>query len=153
MAELEPRTFLRPCLLLLLCERDDHGYGLAARLSPLHDGEGDAGGVYRALRAMEALGLVRSEWHASAVGPARRTYHVTPAGVECLDAQAHVLANVHVALHVFMDRYATLSGSDRSPVHEGVSHDHHPARNGCAAGVPRPRSVRTQDPAGRGTRR
>ena len=76
MAELEPRSFLRPCLLLLLRERDDHGYGLAARLPPLHDGDGDAGGVYRALRAMERLGLVRSEWHTSAVGPARRTYRL-----------------------------------------------------------------------------
>ena len=80
MAELEPRNFLQPCLLLLLREKPDHGYELAARLRPMHDGDGDAGGVYRALRALERNGLVRSEWQASDVGPARRTYYVTPAG-------------------------------------------------------------------------
>jgi hypothetical protein len=51
MAALEPRNFLQPCLLLLR-EQSDHGYDLTARLRPLHDGEADAGGVYRALRAM-----------------------------------------------------------------------------------------------------
>ena len=44
MADLEPRNFLQPCLLLLLAERADHGYELATRLRPLHDGEGDSGG-------------------------------------------------------------------------------------------------------------
>jgi Transcriptional regulator PadR-like family len=72
MAELEPRNFLQPCLLLLLREQPDHGYELAARLRPMHDGDGDAGGVYRALRSLERQGLVRSEWHTSDVGPARR---------------------------------------------------------------------------------
>lgn len=151
MAELEPRSFLRPCLLLLLRERDDHGYGLAARLQPLHDGDGDAGSVYRALRGMERLGLVRSEWHASAVGPARRTYHITTSGLEFLETQARDLANVHASLHVFMDRYAALTGHERQPAQEG-NHDHHPARNGHRAGLPRARDVRAQDRTGRGTR-
>src|ERR1700733_11491071 len=69
MGDLEPRNFLQPCLLLLLAERADHGYELAARLRPLHDGEGDSGGVYRALRSLEKHGLVRSEWRAWAAGP------------------------------------------------------------------------------------
>lgn len=134
MTELEPRNFLQPCLLLLLREQDDHGYGLAARLRPLHDGDGDAGRVYRALRGMERHGLVRSGWHASAVGPARRIYRITAAGVDCLDLQARELANVHAALHVFMDLYA---GS--VPGGKQANHDHHTAgrRNGHAAGSAR----------------
>jgi len=110
MSELEPRNFLQPCLLLLLREQDDHGYGLVARLRPLHDGDGDAGGIYRALRGMERHGLVHSEWHASDVGPARRTYRITAEGRSVLDAQALELANVHMTLHVFMDRYEQLPG-------------------------------------------
>lgn len=130
MTELEPRNFLQPCLLLLLREQDDHGYGLAARLRPLHDGDGDAGRVYRALRGMERHGLVRSGWHASAVGPARRIYRITDAGRDCLVLQAQELANVHAALHVFMDLYA---GPD--PGRPGANHDHRAAgrRNGHAA--------------------
>ncbi|HVL84934.1 MAG TPA: helix-turn-helix transcriptional regulator [Pseudonocardia sp.] len=108
MAELEPRNFLQPCLLLLLRERPDHGYELAARLRPMHDGDGDAGGVYRALRGLERQGLVRSEWHTSDVGPARRTYFVTELGVASLDAQAVELEHTHDALHVFRDRYTRL---------------------------------------------
>ena len=124
MAELEPRNFLQPCLLLLLRERPDHGYELAARLRPMHDGEGDAGGVYRALRGMERQGLVRSEWHTSDVGPAKRTYFVTPEGVSCLDELAESLNQTHEALHVFLDRYARVVTASRAA--EGSNHDHRP---------------------------
>ena len=154
MAELEPRNFLKPCLLLLLRERDDHGYGLAGRLRPLHD-DGDAGGVYRALRGLEKRGLVRSEWHASAVGPARRTYHLTAAGRDHLDGQAEHLTHVHAALQEFLERYAALAG-DRgigrraagaphtAPVRdEEVTRAHHP--------VDRRNAVRTR--RGHGLRR
>lgn len=113
MAELEPRNFLQPCLLLLLREQADHGYELASRLRPMHDGDGDAGGVYRALRSLERQGLVRSEWETSDVGPARRTYHVTPDGLACLDAQANGLEHVHEVLHVFLERYARVVAADR----------------------------------------
>jgi poly-beta-hydroxybutyrate-responsive repressor len=144
MAELEPRNFLQPCLLLLLREQDDHGYGLVARLRPLHDGDGDAGGVYRALRGMERHGLVLSEWQASEVGPARRTYRITPEGRACLDAQAMELANVHMTLHVFMERYEQLPGHrPGGPAQRGVmTHDQNDREVGRDRGVratPRPR--------------
>lgn len=119
MAELEPRNFLQPCLLLLLREQPDHGYELAARLRPMHDGDGDAGGVYRALRGLERHGLVRSEWESSGVGPARRIYRITPEGTTSLDALAETLGHTHDALHVFLDRYARVVAADRLP---------HPAR-------------------------
>jgi PadR family transcriptional regulator, regulatory protein PadR len=114
MADLEPRNFLQPCLLLLLAERADHGYELAARLRPLHDGEGDSGGVYRALRSLEAHGLVGSEWRTSDVGPARRTYHITPAGMAVLATQAHDLEHVHEVLHTFLERYGGLAPTGRN---------------------------------------
>jgi PadR family transcriptional regulator PadR len=120
LAELEPRNFLQPCLLLLLRERPDHGYELAARLKPMHDGDGDAGGVYRALRGLERNGMVRSEWETSDVGPARRTYHVTPAGIENLAQQARDLQSTHQALHVFLERFARLvAAEDRSQERNG----------------------------------
>lgn len=124
MADLEPRNFLQPCLLLLLAERADHGYELATRLRPLHDGDGDSGGVYRALRSLEAHGLVRSEWRTSDVGPARRTYHITPAGVAVLATQVHDLEHVHNVLHTFLERYGGLASAAR--------HDPLPARRAPA---------------------
>jgi len=113
MAELEPRNFLQPCLLLLLREKPDHGYELVARLRPMHDGDGDAGGVYRALRGLERQGLVRSEWQTSDAGPARRTYYVTPDGVLTLETLADGLAHAHEAMHVFLERYTRVVAADR----------------------------------------
>lgn len=130
MAGLEPRNFLQPCLLLLLREQADHGYELASRLRPMHDGEGDPGGVYRALRGLERQGLVRSEWQMPDIGPARRTYHVTVAGLASLDEQVNGLEHVHEVLHVFLDRYQRVTDG--------------PA-NGHAA------AHRTDRPAARGT--
>ena len=40
----------------------------------------DTVSVYRALRAMEAEGIVSSTWDVSQRGPARRVYVPTPAG-------------------------------------------------------------------------
>lgn len=117
MSALEPRNFLQPCLLLLLREQPDHGYDLAVRLRPLHDGEGDAGGVYRALRALERHGLVCSEWQMSAAGPARRNYHITPEGLACLETQVHGLEHVHAVLHLFLERYAHMSAAERRVRH------------------------------------
>ncbi len=113
MAALEPRNFLQPCLLLLLREQSDHGYDLAVRLRPMHDGDGDAGSVYRALRSLEHHGMVRSEWELSDVGPARRTYHVTAEGLVWLDHQVRGLEHVHDVLHVFLDRYARVNAVRR----------------------------------------
>ena len=113
MADLEPRNFLQPCLLLLLAERADHGYELASRLRPLHDGEGDSGGVYRALRGLEKHGLVRSEWRTSDVGPARRTYSITAAGLALLAHQVGELQHTHDVLHVFLERYVDVAAPAR----------------------------------------
>lgn len=122
MADLEPRNFLQPLLLLLLRERADHGYELAARMRPMHDGDGDAGGTYRALRGLEKQGLVRSQWQTSEVGPARRIYCITPDGLSCLEAQVHDLEHVHEVLHVFLKRYARVVAADRL---HGVNGDRH----------------------------
>ena len=125
MADLEPRNFLQPCLLLLLAERADHGYELATRLRPLHDGEGDSGGVYRALRGLEKHGLVRSEWRTSDVGPARRTYHITAGRARAAGPPGAELQHVHDVLHLFLERYA--GGVRRQPARPAPGR-----RGGCA---------------------
>jgi DNA-binding PadR family transcriptional regulator len=123
MAELEPRNFLQPCLLLLLMEQPDHGYDLAVRLRPMHDGEGDPGSVYRALRGLERQGLVRSEWNPSSVGPARRTYYITDDGVAGLVGLADGLRTTREAVQVFLDRYARLVADGAQPGQAQPGHD------------------------------
>ena len=106
----EPRNFLRPCLLLLLKECADHGYGLVERLKPMGVADGNPGAVYRTLRDLERAGLTRSGWKASPAGPARRVYRLTPEGEDALDAWGNALSITHRALGEYLVRHALASG-------------------------------------------
>ena len=44
----------------------------------------DSKSLYRALRRFEAIGLVKSSWQPSDVGPRRRYYHLTDLGLTLL---------------------------------------------------------------------
>ena len=108
-----PKNFLRPCVLLLLLEHPAHGYDLLERLVALGFSRDDPGGLYRALRALEGDGLVRSSWEPSTAGPDRRTYQLTRAGREELHEHAHALTQTREILDGFLSRYAefvTLAG-------------------------------------------
>ncbi len=105
-AQVLPRNFLRPCLLLLLRERPAHGYDLLERLRPMGFNRDDPGRLYRALRSLENDGLVRSVWEKSSSGPDRRTYELTPAGTESLHESAQALAATNELLAVFLARYS-----------------------------------------------
>jgi poly-beta-hydroxybutyrate-responsive repressor len=98
--------FVEPSLLLLLRERPLHGYELIERL-PEVVGEGrvDVGNLYRLLRALEAEGLVSSEWSADLPGPAKRTYELTAEGRRLLDRWAEALREVQGDVKGFLDRY------------------------------------------------
>jgi DNA-binding PadR family transcriptional regulator len=97
---------LEPGLLLLLRERPAHGYELVAGLGELLPGERvDLPHLYRVLRALETEGLVRSEWHADAPGPARRTYELTDEGRRLLDAWAAALARTRDRIDTFLTRH------------------------------------------------
>jgi poly-beta-hydroxybutyrate-responsive repressor len=101
-----PKNFLRPCVLLLLREQPAHGYDLLERLRVLGFSRSDPGRLYRALRAMETDGLVRSAWEPSDSGPDRRIYELTRPGMEALHDAAQSLLQTNVILGVFLSRYA-----------------------------------------------
>ena len=101
-----PKNFLRPCLLLLLREHRAHGWDLLERLHPLGFSRDDPGRLYRALRALEADGLVRSAWESSTSGPDRRMYEITRAGMETLHEGAQSLMATRQILDVFLSRYS-----------------------------------------------
>jgi PadR family transcriptional regulator PadR len=98
--------FVEPSILLLLRERPLHGYELIERLPELA-GEGriDVGNLYRLLRALEAEGLVSSEWSAELPGPAKRTYELTQEGRRLLDRWAEALREAQGDVQSFLDRY------------------------------------------------
>lgn len=102
-----PPRFLRPFLLLLLCERPTHGYELLERLRGLglDYTDQEIGYVYRTLRAMEKEGLIGSEWDTAGAGPAKRVYTITPQGVAMLGEWAHALERIKESLEVFAQLY------------------------------------------------
>lgn len=100
-----PKNYLRPCLLLLLREHPAHGYDLHERLRPLGFSRDDPGRLYRALRALESDGFVRSVWEKSASGPDRRTYELTRAGNEHLEEIAGALMQTSQLVDAFLSRY------------------------------------------------
>jgi poly-beta-hydroxybutyrate-responsive repressor len=107
-----PKNFLRPCLLLLLREQPTHGYELLERLRPLGFAGDDPGGLYRALRALEADGLVQSRWQPSTAGPDRRIYELTRPGMEELHRRAKELVHARETLGVFLSRYGEFVSLD-----------------------------------------
>jgi poly-beta-hydroxybutyrate-responsive repressor len=105
-AQVLPKNFLRPCLLLLLREQPAHGYDLLERLRPLGFNRDDPGRLYRALRALETDELVRSVWEKSKTGPDRRMYELTRKGMEELHGSATALMATDKILDVFLSRYS-----------------------------------------------
>lgn len=104
--------FIEPCLMLLLLEKQSHGYELMSRLKEFGFGdEQDPGAVYRNLRRLEEQGWIRSEWDTSGVGPARRSYEVTEEGRDLLQAWAETIRGNIANLNAFLDRYEKLNRS------------------------------------------
>ena len=105
LAPVLPRSFLRPCVLLLLRESPAHGYDLLERLAAFGFERSDPGRLYRALRGLESEGLVRSAWEPSNAGPDRRIYTLTRVGMEALHDQAKALTATVGVLQTFVSRY------------------------------------------------
>ena len=80
-------SFLQPCLLVMLHRGEAHGYNLLNGLDEFgfNPGQKDPSLIYRALRDMEELNLVTSEWDQDkSLGPQRRVYTITTKGEEFL---------------------------------------------------------------------
>ena len=99
--------FVEPCLLLLLHRGSSHGYSLQERLKEFGFAEApiDPSMVYRALREMEAQGLVTSAWDTEGSGPPRRVYQLTHQGNQHLAQWVADLRETDRVLHSFFAAY------------------------------------------------
>ncbi|MCA2001601.1 MAG: PadR family transcriptional regulator [Chloroflexi bacterium] len=79
--------FLESCLLVLLHREPGYGYSLMNGLKDFgfQTEEMDISILYRALRELEAVGLVSGSWdEEKSLGPQRRVYTITPQGEAAL---------------------------------------------------------------------
>lgn len=87
----------QPTILTVLAQAKEpmHGYIIVqkAAASPMFGGKKpDATGVYRALKRMESLGYVTSEWETPEQGAAKRMFSLTDKGYACLRRWIDALA-------------------------------------------------------------
>lgn len=99
--------FVEPCLLLLLHRDRTYGYDLLEGLKEFGFDQTpiDSSVVYRALRDMEAQGLVTSTWEISGGGPPRRVYRITATGHSHLARWVGELQETDRVLHSFLAAY------------------------------------------------
>jgi PadR family transcriptional regulator len=99
--------FDEAALLLLLRDGGGHGYELADALSELGSGDRrvDLGNIYRLLRALEAEGVVTSQWRPGRTGPATRSYELTHLGERLLEDWVVALRRVEATVAGFLQRY------------------------------------------------
>ncbi len=112
----EVRGFIQPRLLLLLAQKEAHGYELMESLRATAGAErlSDPGMLYRALRQLEEQAVVRSAWRTGGAGPARRVYELTPVGHELLEAWAAEIRKTRAHLDEFLAEYEALVGRSRA---------------------------------------
>lgn len=122
MSTEQPPSGLRPNgemltahLLALLKDWTAYGYDLVQRLDAAGFGDYNKGSVYRALRQMEALGLVSSHWDTASDGPARRMYTVTPYGLTFLQSWMALFDAQRKALEALLNAVPNVPVTPRSP--------------------------------------
>jgi PadR family transcriptional regulator PadR len=106
------KSFVLPSLLLLLRQRQGHGYALMESLKRrgLADDSLNPSVVYRGLREMEGWGWVTSRWDTEGSGPSRRVYHITPQGEEFLADWVGDLQEMKGTIERFLETYASGKG-------------------------------------------
>jgi len=110
----------QPTILAILAASAEplHGYVIVqkAAASPLFGGKKpDATGVYRTLKAMEANGLLTSQWDTPKAGPAKRSFVLTDEGRATLRRWIDSLACYQLTIGELRDQAASALGIELPP--------------------------------------
>lgn len=100
-----PKNYLMAWLLVLLAEKNLHGYEITKELNETFEVITDAGTVYRALRQLERDGCISSWWNPTEQGPPRRLYALTPHGGAALRRWSEALEQYRSNLETFFALY------------------------------------------------
>lgn len=107
---------LRSAILLLLRERESHGYQLKNMAAELDlDAYLNTSSTYQILRRLSADGLVSSCWNMSERGPARRVYALTDLGELHLERSLPELGELTAAVDKRTAAIRLGSGSGAGP--------------------------------------
>lgn len=105
---------LQPNILILLAEKELHGYSVIQELErkSLFPGEKvDNAGVYRTLKTLESRGFVEADWELGEESAPRKVYRITEAGLDCLRNWVETLEQYRVMIDtVIADGKRILAG-------------------------------------------
>lgn len=112
--------FLDLCLLSLLAEQRDYGRGLAERLAQAGLDDVPGGTMYPALLRLEKQGLVKTDRVASASGPPRKYYDLTPLGLAAMEERKASWLSFRAAVDAVVDASAGAPAPASSSVLDGA---------------------------------
>ncbi|MBN1230553.1 MAG: helix-turn-helix transcriptional regulator [Anaerolineales bacterium] len=107
-------NFLQPCILVILHKTKAHGYQLISELESFgfRSGQLDPSLIYRGLRELEELGMVKSEWDDDSQGPQKRVYEITEAGEENLIGWIEDLKRTRKEINTVLNAYQSEKDSE-----------------------------------------
>ncbi|MHB8178886.1 MAG: helix-turn-helix transcriptional regulator [Vulcanimicrobiaceae bacterium] len=100
-----PKNYLMAWLLVMLNERNLHGYEIMKLLRERFNVSTDPGTIYRALRQLERDGYISSWWDSREQGPARRVYTLIESGRLALRMWSAALEQYRTHLDAFFAMY------------------------------------------------
>jgi DNA-binding PadR family transcriptional regulator len=100
---------------MMLAEGDSHGYDLYDQLDQFGFDQDclDSSIVYRHLRDMEELELIRSRWDEKSKGPRKRVYQILEKGLNELDNWMSVLGRQQDRIEYLSKRFNSLEIKDK----------------------------------------
>ncbi|MGD9033903.1 MAG: helix-turn-helix transcriptional regulator [Desulfobacteraceae bacterium] len=108
--------FAAPWILLTIYNHEGtHGYEIKKILKSYMQDLGismNITGLYRHLKILEQRGVLSSQWDTPEKGPAKRKYHLTQAGKECLSRWMQTL---HIQLELITRFFQKASSVTPSP--------------------------------------
>ncbi len=99
------QRFMEAGLLLLLAQKDSHGYYLAEQLAKFGIENINVSTLYRIMHRMEEQGWVCSSWQKGAQGPQKRVYSITKPGLEALCEWIEIFKQRRQSIDLLLSEY------------------------------------------------
>ena len=103
------QRFMETCLLVLLAEQTNHGYGLTEQLKSFGFDDINVSTLYRIMRRMDERSWVSSAWEKGDKGPARRVYSITEDGLSALKEWISVFEKRRSSIDTLLSKYKQIA--------------------------------------------
>lgn len=107
------RGTLEGCILQIIRQEETYGYEIAARLEQFGFRGAKEGTLYPLLVRLEKKGMITATFRPSPLGPSRKYYSISPAGMQLLQEFRESWAEVSAAV----EKVLSINDTERSVPH------------------------------------